>query len=292
MDRLHSSSIVTIGLIRKLLVHVVRDAFYVRFGFRCPKHLHRIRDLSLLQHLLHTNRCWMDLHFSEVASLFEKEENDFEVCLHQPCLVNKWNGPDRMEHPMVAPLSLIFVLVTMALFPRGCDLCSHGILIVGELSTQMNISCADAKGSLEKVLFAFRKQSGRVLKLSISINKFLVFVSVILRRFVVVSVPEQAGSLCYCHQDGKYLKSWNLYQVEQLRLRYKIAPVNSCLCRCISTLNVANKMLKPYYEPGEGWTVPISLFSLREISTGLIRTSLISGSKSSSNLSVLTLIHR
>ena len=100
MDRLHSCSIVTIGLIRKLLVHVVRDAFYVRFGFRCPKHLHRIRDLSLLPHLLHTNRCWMDLHFSEIASLFEKEENDFEVCLHQPCLVNKWNGPDRMEHPI------------------------------------------------------------------------------------------------------------------------------------------------------------------------------------------------
>ena len=183
----------------------------------------------------------------------------------------------------MAPLSLIFVLVTMALSPRGCDLCSHGILIVGELSTQMNISCADAKGSLEKVLFAFRKQSGRVLKLSISINKFLVFVSVILPRFVAVSVPEQAGSQCYCHQDGKYLKSWNLYQVEQLRLRYRIAPVNSCLFRCISTLNVANKMPKPYYEPGEGWTVPISLFSLREISMGLIRTSQISGSKSSSN---------
>ena len=100
MDRLHSCSTVTIGLIRKLLVHVVRDAFYVRFGFRCPKHLHRIRDLSLLPHLLHTNRCWMDLHFSEVASLFEMEENDFEVCLHQPCLVNKWNGPCRIEHPI------------------------------------------------------------------------------------------------------------------------------------------------------------------------------------------------
>jgi len=42
----------------------------------------------------------MDLHFSEVASLFEKAENDFEVCLHQPCLVNKWNGPDRIEHPI------------------------------------------------------------------------------------------------------------------------------------------------------------------------------------------------
>ena len=100
MDRLHSYSTVTIGLIRKLLVHVVRDTFFVRFGYRCPKHLHQIRDLSLLPHLLHTNRCWMDLHFSEVASLFEKEVNDFEVCLYQPCLINKWNGPDRMEHPI------------------------------------------------------------------------------------------------------------------------------------------------------------------------------------------------
>jgi len=100
MDRLHSYSTVTIGLIRKLLVHVVRDTFFVRFGYRCPKHLHQIRDLSLLPHLLHTNRCWMDLRFSEVASLFEKEVNDFEVCLYQPCLINKWNGPDRMEHPV------------------------------------------------------------------------------------------------------------------------------------------------------------------------------------------------
>ena len=32
MDRLHSCSTITIGLMRKLLVHVVRDAFYVRFG--------------------------------------------------------------------------------------------------------------------------------------------------------------------------------------------------------------------------------------------------------------------
>ena len=79
MNRLHSCSTITIGLIRKLLVHVVRDAFYVRFGFRCPRHLQRIRDLSLLPHILHTNRCWMDLYFSEVASLFEMRENDFEV---------------------------------------------------------------------------------------------------------------------------------------------------------------------------------------------------------------------
>ena len=107
--------------------------------------------------------------------------------------------------------------------------------------TQMNTSCADAKGSLEKVLFAFRKQSGLVRKLSIFTNTFQVFGSAILLRYVVVSVPEQAGSLCYCHQDGKYLKSWNLYQVEQLQLRYRIAPVNSCLFRFISTLNVARQ---------------------------------------------------
>ena len=69
------------------------------------------------------------------------EENDFEVCLHQPCLVNK-----------------------------------HGTLIAGELSTQMNTNCVDGKDFLENVLFAFRKQSGLVLKLSIFINRFRVFV--------------------------------------------------------------------------------------------------------------------
>ena len=93
----HSCSTITIDLIRKLLIHVVRDAFYVRFGFRCLKHLHCIRDLSLLPHLLHNNRCWMDLHCSEVASLFGKKVNDFEACLHQPYLVDKWNGSDRMD---------------------------------------------------------------------------------------------------------------------------------------------------------------------------------------------------
>ena len=98
MNRLHSCSTITIGLIRKLLVDVVRDAFYVRFGFRCPRHLQRIRDLSLLPHILHTNRCWMDLYFSEVASLFEMRENDFEMCLHQPSLVNKWDGVNRIKH--------------------------------------------------------------------------------------------------------------------------------------------------------------------------------------------------
>ena len=122
------------------------------------------------------------------------------VCINPAWLTNgtdltEWNTP-------LDPLSLIFVLVTMALFPRGCDLYSHGILIAGELSTQMNTSCADAKGSLEKVLFAFRKQSGRVLKLSISINKFRVFVYVILRRFVAVSVPEQAELPCTATRMG------------------------------------------------------------------------------------------
>ena len=47
INRLHSCSTVTMDLIRKLLVHVVRDAFYcVRFGFRCPKHLHCILHLD------------------------------------------------------------------------------------------------------------------------------------------------------------------------------------------------------------------------------------------------------
>ena len=100
MNRLHNCSTTTISLIRKVLVHVVRDAFYVRFGFRCPHHLQRIRDLSLLPHILHTNRCWMDLYSSEVASLFEMSENDFEVCLHQPSLLDKWEGANRIEHPI------------------------------------------------------------------------------------------------------------------------------------------------------------------------------------------------
>ena len=129
---------------------------------------------------------------------------------------------------LLDPLSLIFVSTTMALSPRGCGLCSHGILIAGKLSTQMTTSSADAKDSLEKVLFAFRKQSGLVLKLRIFINRFRVFVSVILLRCVVASVPGLVESQFYCHLDGKCLKSWNLCWVEQLRSRYRIAPANSC----------------------------------------------------------------
>ena len=41
----------------------------------------------------------MDLHFCEVASLFEKEVNDFELSL-QLSLVNKWNGRNRIAHPI------------------------------------------------------------------------------------------------------------------------------------------------------------------------------------------------
>ena len=159
---------------------------------------------------------------------FLKRQKTTSRCV---CINPAWltNGMDQTElSTLLAPLSLIFVLRTMDLSPRGCDHCSHGILIAGELSTQMNISCADVKDSLGKVRFAFRKRSGLVPKLSISINRFLAFVSVILPRFVVVSVPGQVESQFYCRQVGKYLKSWNLCQVEQLRLRYKTAPANSC----------------------------------------------------------------
>ena len=100
MTRLHNCSTFTISQIRKLLAHVVRDAFYVRYGFKCPQHLQRIRDLSLLPHLLNTNRCWMDLYLQEVASLFELEENDLDACLHQPNLVNRWEGSNRIAHPI------------------------------------------------------------------------------------------------------------------------------------------------------------------------------------------------
>ena len=95
---------------------------------------------------------------------------------------------------LLAPLLLTFVLATMALSPRGCDHCSHGISIAGEPLTQMNISCEGATGSFEKVRSASRKQSGLVLKLSISISRFRVFVSVILPRLVAESVLEQVGS--------------------------------------------------------------------------------------------------
>ena len=159
---------------------------------------------------------------------FLKRKKTISRCV---CINLAWltNGMDQTElSTLLAPLLLIFVLRTMVLSPRGCDHCSHGILIVGELSTQMNISCADVKDSLEKVQFAFRKQSGLVLKLSISINRFRAFVSVILPRYVVGSVPGQVESQFYCRQVGKYLKSWNLCQVEQLRLKYKTAPANSC----------------------------------------------------------------
>ena len=43
---------------------------------------------------------WISIIVRLPASLFEKEVNDLEACLHQPCLVNKWNGHDRMEHPV------------------------------------------------------------------------------------------------------------------------------------------------------------------------------------------------
>ena len=170
----------------------------MRFGFRCPKHLHRIRDLSLLPHLLHTNRCWMDLHFSEVASLFEMEENDFEVCLHQPCLVNKWNGPNRIEHPIGSSIIDFRVSNNGSLPTRMRSLFSWN------LNSWRTFDSNEYKLRRCKRLLRKGPVSGnKLLKLSISINRFRVFVSVILPRFVAVSVPEQAGSQFCCHQDGK-----------------------------------------------------------------------------------------
>ena len=100
MSKLAHCALVTINQIKKLLIYVVRDAFYVKFGFRCPRHHMIIRDLSLLPHLLHVKRSWRDLYLAEVASLFQQTENDFHVCLNQPSLVDCWDGTTKVPHPV------------------------------------------------------------------------------------------------------------------------------------------------------------------------------------------------
>ena len=127
------------------------------------------------------------------------------MTLKRVCTNPAWstNGTDQTEwNTRSDPPSLIFGSITTVPSPRECALCFHGILTVGEPLTLMNTSCADAKGSLEKVLFAFKKPNGRVRKLSIFTNKFLVFGFVTRQRYVAVSVLEQEVWLCYCHQEN------------------------------------------------------------------------------------------
>ena len=171
MSRLHNCSTHTISLIRKLLVHVIRDAFYVRFGFRCPQHLQRIRDLSLLPHILHTNRCWMDLSLGEVASLFDLSENDFELCLHQPNRLDKWEGAIRIANPIGTAIIDYRLKSNGSLPTRMRTLFSWNINSWRTFLIPRITSYEDVNGFLGRVQSACKRQSGQAGRVSTSISK-------------------------------------------------------------------------------------------------------------------------
>lgn len=216
MSRLHNCSTHTISLIRKLLVHVIRDAFYVRFGFRCPQHLQRIRDLSLLPHILHTNRCWMDLSLGEVASLFDLSENDFELCLHQPNRLDKWEGAIRIANPIGTAIIDYRLKSNGSLPTRMRTLFSWNINSWRTFLIPRITSYEDVNGFLGRVQSACKRQSGQAGTVSTSISKFQEFVSIILQLFAAGSVLEQGELLYFCHLGGLHLKSLNWCQVELL----------------------------------------------------------------------------
>ena len=151
----------------------------------------------------------MDLRFSEVASLFEKEVNDFEVCLYQPCLINKWNGPDRMEHPIGSSIIDFRINNNGSLPTRMRSLFSWNVNSWRTFNSN-EYKLRRCKRLLRKGPVCLQETKWTGAEVGTYINKFLVFGLVTLLRYVVASVLEQAVLPFYYHLVGKYLKSWNL----------------------------------------------------------------------------------
>ena len=105
----------------------------------------------------------------------EKEENDFEVCLHQPSLVNKWNGPDRMEHPIGSAIIDFRVSNNGSLPTRMRALFSWNINSWRTFDSN-DYKLRRCKRLLRKGPVCLQETKWSVVKLSISINKFRVFV--------------------------------------------------------------------------------------------------------------------
>ncbi len=66
MTRIKQFSVETISSIKKMFSFLIKDVFWYRFKFSCPKHLLRVRDLCFLPHLLDVRTSWHDITLQKI----------------------------------------------------------------------------------------------------------------------------------------------------------------------------------------------------------------------------------
>ena len=84
MTRIRQCSIETVSSIKRAFLFLIKDAFFDRFNFCCPKHLLRIRNLRFLPHLLGLRTVWHDVTLLSLANAFGIPPNDLDMVLMQP----------------------------------------------------------------------------------------------------------------------------------------------------------------------------------------------------------------
>ena len=100
MTRIRQCSVEIVSSIKKVFLFLIKDAFYDRFKFSCPKHLLRIRDLCFLPHLLGLRTVRHDVSLLNLANAFGIPLNDLDLVLMRPMLLR----PDEGAHPLGARL--------------------------------------------------------------------------------------------------------------------------------------------------------------------------------------------
>ena len=98
MTRIRQCYIETVSSIKRVCLFLIKDAFFDRFEFHCPRHLLRIRDLRFLPHLLGLRTVWHDVTLLSLANAFGIPPNDLNMALMQPWLLR----PDEGAHPLGA----------------------------------------------------------------------------------------------------------------------------------------------------------------------------------------------
>ena len=60
---------------------LVKQSFWHKFGFQCPKTLHRIKNLSFLPHLMKSTLPWRNIRMSGLQEYLGLSGEQLEECL-------------------------------------------------------------------------------------------------------------------------------------------------------------------------------------------------------------------
>ena len=211
-------------------------------------------------------------------------ENDFEMCLHQPSLVNKWDRVNRIERPIGTSIIDFRINNNGALPTRMRSLFSWNLNSWRTFDSR-EYKLRRCKQLLKKgpVCLQETKWTGAEIE---HLYQQIPGIRVCQSAAVGCRERTRTGGVAILLPPGFEI----LEELEVVPGRAVAVKVQDRTVYCISILNIVNKMPKPYCEPGGGWTVQINLYSLPEISTVLIPTSRTSGSKFYYSLNVLMLI--